>query len=204
MSDSEQNTIFETASAVSSAVKAMPRAGSKSPAPHALSTAALAVAAQHFERAYSPIVLAGVRPRDRGRAGRGNRSYRFISATSSRSATSAGYYFGNIVGISLMSLLAFQTADIYQVQAFRGHEKQYMRLASAWSVVFLLAVTTSFFTKSGDEFSRVWLGSYYVVGLLVAHRIPARSVSPGAPLDTRKVASTAAPSLSARAAAARR
>ena len=59
-----------------------------------------------------------------------------------------------------MSLLAFQTADIYQVQAFRGHEKQYMRLASAWSVVFLLAVTTSFFTKSGDEFSRAWLGAF--------------------------------------------
>ena len=37
-------------------------------------------------------------------------------------------------------MLAFQTADIYQVQAFRGHEKQYMRLASAWSVVFLLVI----------------------------------------------------------------
>ena len=37
-------------------------------------------------------------------------------------------------------MLAFQVADIYQVQAFRGHEKQYMRLASAWSVVFLIAM----------------------------------------------------------------
>ena len=59
-----------------------------------------------------------------------------------------------------------QAADIYQVQAFRGHEKQYMRLASAWSVVFLLAIATSYFTKSGDQFSRVWLGSFYVVGLV--------------------------------------
>jgi Undecaprenyl-phosphate glucose phosphotransferase len=82
------------------------------------------------------------------------------------------YYIGSIIGISLLSLLAFQAADIYQVQAFRGHEKQYMRLASAWSVVFLIAVTASYFTQWGDEFSRAWLGSFYVVGLfaLIAFR----------------------------------
>src|SRR6185295_9813544 len=53
----------------------------------------------------------------------------------------------------------------YQVQAFRGHEKQYFRLASAWSVVFLIVIGVSFFAKAGDLFSRVWLGSFYVVGL---------------------------------------
>ena len=37
-------------------------------------------------------------------------------------------------------MLAFQAADIYQVQAFRGYEKQYFRLASAWSVVFLIVI----------------------------------------------------------------
>ena len=64
-----------------------------------------------------------------------------------------------------LSTLAFQTADIYQVQAFRGHEKQYMRLASAWSVVFLIVIGASFFAKAGDMFSRVWLGTFYVSGL---------------------------------------
>ena len=63
-------------------------------------------------------------------------------------------------------MLAFQAADIYQVQAFRGHEKQYFRLASAWSVVFLIVIGVSFFAKAGDQFSRVWLGSFYVVGLI--------------------------------------
>ena len=47
-------------------------------------------------------------------------------------ADNARYYLGSIFGISLFSLFAFQAADIYQIQAFRGHEKQYMRLASAW------------------------------------------------------------------------
>ena len=72
----------------------------------------------------------------------------------------------------MLSMLAFQTADIYQVQAFRGHEKQYMRLASAWSVVFLIVIGASFFAKAGEMFSRVWLGSFYVSGLaaLIASR----------------------------------
>jgi Undecaprenyl-phosphate glucose phosphotransferase len=78
----------------------------------------------------------------------------------------AWYYVGAIVGIAIMAMLAFQVADIYQVQAFRGHEKQYMRLASAWSVVFLIAISLSFFAKTGDQFSRAWLGAFYVLGLL--------------------------------------
>ena len=81
-------------------------------------------------------------------------------------------YLGAIFAIGVLSTLAFQTADIYQVQAFRGHEKQYMRLASAWSVVFLIVISASFFAKAGLMYSRVWLGLYYVIGLaaLVASR----------------------------------
>ncbi|MGH6742955.1 MAG: sugar transferase, partial [Bradyrhizobium sp.] len=75
-------------------------------------------------------------------------------------------YFVAIGAVSVLAMLAFQTADIYQVQAFRGHEKQYYRLASAWSVVFLLVIGVSFFAKAGDQFSRIWLGCFYVVGLL--------------------------------------
>jgi Undecaprenyl-phosphate glucose phosphotransferase len=71
-----------------------------------------------------------------------------------------------------MAMLAFQVADIYQVQAFRGHEKQYMRLASAWSVVFLIAMALTFFAKADAHFSRAWLGGFYVIGLaaLIASR----------------------------------
>jgi Undecaprenyl-phosphate glucose phosphotransferase len=68
--------------------------------------------------------------------------------------------------IAGVAMLAFQIADIYQVQAFRGHEKQYMRLASGWSVVFLIVISLSFFAKAGQEFSRIWLGSFYFVGLI--------------------------------------
>ncbi len=74
-------------------------------------------------------------------------------------------YIAATFGVAVLSLLAFQIADIYQVQAFRGHEKQYMRLASAWSLVFLVVIGASFFAKAGEMFSRVWLGSFYVAGL---------------------------------------
>src|ERR1700733_431480 len=162
MSSPETTTLFDT-TAVSSAVKAMPSV--KPQPPRALSSAAQDVIAEDFKRAYSPVVLAGA-----------VRAIEVVLVATVGLVLYVGYvvpdngfsryYFGAIAGISLMALLAFQAADIYQVQAFRGHEKQYMRLASAWSVVFLLAVAVSFFAKAGDEFSRVWLGSYYVVGLI--------------------------------------
>src|SRR5205823_13666100 len=83
------------------------------------------------------------------------------------------HYVSAILGIGTLAMLAFQVADIYQVQAFRGYEKQYFRLASAWSVVFLIAIGATFFAKVGVQFSRVCLGSFYVLGLfaLVAFRL---------------------------------
>src|SRR6202034_329110 len=168
MISSEQGSIFD-ADSVSSAVKAIPRV-QPSP-PRQLSPSALLVATQDFKAAYSPIVLAG--------------TVRLIEAALIVAVGLAIYfwyvvpgngfawhYIGAIAGIAGLSMLAFQTADIYQVQAFRGHEKQYMRLASAWSVVFLIAISVSFFAKAGDQFSRAWLGAFYVLGLfaLIAFR----------------------------------
>jgi Undecaprenyl-phosphate glucose phosphotransferase len=129
-----------------------------------LSPEALAVAATQPPAPISPIVLAGF-----------VRMIEFalivvvglaIFAVYLPSATGLVWqYLAAIAAIGFLSMLAFQTADIYQVQAFRGHEKQYMRLASAWSVVFLIVIGTSFFAKAGLMYSRVWLGSYYVGGL---------------------------------------
>jgi len=167
MSSRDHSIIFE--SAVPSATATIPRSKPNSPAP--LSLAALKVAAQPFARAYSPIVLAG--------------TVRLIEAALVALAGFAVYvcyvvptdgfawhYIAAIGGIALLAMLAFQAADIYQVQAFRGHEKQYMRLASAWSVVFLIAIGVSFFAKAGVQFSRAWLAGFYVFGLcaLIAFR----------------------------------
>jgi FlaA1/EpsC-like NDP-sugar epimerase len=116
--------------------------------------------------AWSPIVVAGI-----------VRLAEFLLIITVGVAVYLGYlvpiegfawrYVGAIFGVAVLAMLAFQCADIYQVQAFRGYEKQYFRLASAWSVVFLLTITATFFAKAGDHYSRIWLGAFYVVGLIV-------------------------------------
>src|SRR5215212_8411127 len=131
----------------------------------ALSPAAVQVASQPIPTAYSPIVLAGT-----------VRLIELLLIMLVGAAIYVGYvvpidgfewlYVGAITSIGVLAMLAFQAADIYQVQAFRGYEKQYFRLASAWSVVFLIAIGATFFAKIGDQFSRIWLGSFYVLGLL--------------------------------------
>jgi len=165
MSSVEHGTIFETAAAVSSAVKSMPRPQAKLSSSRGLSVAAIEVAAQQFKRAYSPIVLAGlVRVTEVALVVLIGLLVYFWHVVPIEGF--AWYYVGAVVGIAFLSMLAFQAADIYQVQAFRGHEKQYMRLASAWSVVFLICISGSYFTKTGDQFSRAWLGGFYVLGLM--------------------------------------
>lgn len=130
-----------------------------------LTPEALAVASKPLPPAISPIVLAGV-----VRIG----EFALIIAVgmalfATYLPAGEGYVWRYLVAslvIASLSTLAFQVADIYQVQAFRGLEKQYMRMASAWSVVFLIVIGASFFAKAGEMYSRVWLGTYFMVGIV--------------------------------------
>jgi len=134
--------------------------------PRTLSPLAQTIAAQPLPVAYSPIVLAGL-----------VRLVEFGLVVLTGCAVYIAYvvpiegfawhYFAAIAAVGILATLSFQAADIYQVQAFRGYEKQYFRLASAWSVVFLMVIGISFFAKAGDQYSRIWLGSFYVAGLVV-------------------------------------
>ena len=152
--------------AVMSAANAAPPGPNAETGGRRLSSAAEVIAAKPTASAYSPIVVAGF--------------VRFIETALVivvglaihlfYVAPHEGlelHYLGAILVIAVLAMLAFQIADIYQVQAFRGLEKQYFRLASAWSVVFLIVISGSFFAKMGDQFSRVWLGGFYVIGLVV-------------------------------------
>jgi len=162
MLELDPRKMMSVASAVAATVD---RAAVATGGPKALSPAALNVADQPTATAYSPIVLAGM-----------VRMIEFVLTVLVGLAVYVGYvvpldgfewhYVAAILGIAVLAMLAFQAADIYQVQAFRGYEKQYFRLASAWSVVFLIAIGATFFAKVGDHYSRLWLGSFYVAGLL--------------------------------------
>jgi hypothetical protein len=91
--------------------------------PHSLSPEALAVAGKPLQTPVSPIVLAGI-----------VRMVEFALIVIVGMAifwaylpSGQGLYLRYQVAtllIAALSMLAFQTADIYQIQAFRGYEKQ--------------------------------------------------------------------------------
>jgi Undecaprenyl-phosphate glucose phosphotransferase len=142
-----------------------------------LTPAALAVASQKVQTAYSPIVIAGfVRAAD------------FVLIALIGIALYLGYvthidgfswnYVFAIVAIAAAAVICFQAADLYEVQVFRGQLRQMTRMISSWAFVFLLFIGASFFAKLGDTVSRVWLSAFFFVGLaaLVSTRIVLRAV----------------------------
>jgi Undecaprenyl-phosphate glucose phosphotransferase len=142
-----------------------------------LSPAALAVANQKVARAYSPIVIAGA-----------IRLIDFVMISLIGIALYllyvmplAGFhweYVAAIVAMTLTAVICFQAADIYQVQIFRGQLRQMTRMISSWAFVFLLFIGVSFFAKLGSEVSRLWLSSFFFVGLaaLIAERLLLRAL----------------------------
>src|SRR3954466_15793407 len=151
-----------------------------------LSPAALAVTNPKVRAAYSPIVIAGaVRVAD------------FVILSLVGIALYFGYvarlsgfnwqYIAAILAMAAAAVMCFQAADIYEVQVFRGQLKQMTRMISAWSFVFLLFIGASFFAKLGGEVSRLWLGGFFLGGLvaLVGERLFLRALVRGWARDGR-------------------
>jgi Undecaprenyl-phosphate glucose phosphotransferase len=142
-----------------------------------LSPAALAVANQKVSRAYSPIVIAGA-----------VRLVDFVMLSLIGIALYCAYvvrltgfhweYVAAIFGMTVTAVICFQAADIYEVQVFRGQLRQMTRMISSWAFVFLLFIGASFIVKLGSEISRVWLSTFFVVGLaaLVTERFFLRTM----------------------------
>jgi Undecaprenyl-phosphate glucose phosphotransferase len=130
-----------------------------------LTPEALAIASQKVRRAYSSVIITGiVRIVDFALL-----SVIGIALYASYVARIDGFlweYVAAIVAMAVAAVICFQAADIYQVQIFRGHLKQNTRMVSAWAFVFLLFIGISFFAKLGGAVSRVWLSSFFIVGLL--------------------------------------
>ncbi|MGY4170562.1 FlaA1/EpsC-like NDP-sugar epimerase [Bradyrhizobium sp. USDA 4529] len=144
-----------------------------------LSPAALAVTNQKVRGAYSPVVIAGVvRLADfvlLSLVGVGL----YLAYVRPLAGGSIHWgYIASILGMSAAAVVCFQAADIYQVQIFRGQLRQMTRMISSWAVVFLLFIGISFLVKLGGEVSRVWLSSFFCVGLavLIAERLLLRSM----------------------------
>jgi Undecaprenyl-phosphate glucose phosphotransferase len=131
-----------------------------------LSPAALAVAGQKVRPAYSPIVIAGaVRVIDFALLSLAGIII-YLGYVLPRSGFSWEYILA-ILALSAATVVCFQTADIYQLQMFRGQFQQLTRMVSSFASVFLLFIGASFFAKLGGEVSRFWLATFFLVGLTV-------------------------------------
>ena len=159
--------------------------------PVQLSPLAQLVAAQHIAPAFSPIVVAGI-----------VRLAEFCLIALIGVATYFGYvypaygvfdwyYIATAFGVARSPMIAFQAADIYQVHAFRNPVSQCARLTVAWSVVFLVVVTLAFFAQLGGMYSRLWLASFYAIGLFTLYAVGSRS-SASCGAGPAKAGSTAA------------
>lgn len=142
-----------------------------------LTPAALAVANEKVQRAYSTVVITGI--------------VRFADFVL-LSAVGLGLYLwyvtpidgfswrytAAVFAVAACAVISFQAAEIYDVQAFRGQLRQMTRIASSWAFVFLLFIGASFFAKVGDVISRVWLSAFFFTGLAVlfADRIVLRAL----------------------------
>jgi Undecaprenyl-phosphate glucose phosphotransferase len=138
--------------------------GTASPgAPRPLSRAAMEMAAKPTRPAFSPIVVAG--------------AFRAIEIAVIALAGFVAHYLYlfptvsltwsyslTIAGIALLSVIIFQAADVYEIHALRRPSGQLPRLFSAWSVVFLIATTVTFFAKLDVTLSRIWLVTFYAMG----------------------------------------
>jgi Undecaprenyl-phosphate glucose phosphotransferase len=142
-----------------------------------LTPAALAVANQKVSCAYSPIVITGaVRLVDFAML-----SLIGIALYFAYVVRLTGFhweYVAAIFGMTATAVICFQASDIYEVQVFRGQLRQMTRMISSWAFVFLLFIGASFIVKLGNEISRVWLSTFFFVGLaaLVTERVFVRTL----------------------------
>ncbi len=131
-----------------------------------LSVAARLVAASLSRSPVSPILLAGVARLIEFAAVLlvGAIAY-FAYVTPTDGAS--WWYAVPLVGGSLAAVVMIQFADGYSIVAFRRGALQLGRVFLAWTMVFVLFAVVTFLAKIGDTYSRVWVTSWYVSGLLV-------------------------------------
>ena len=162
MENFDAQAMVNAASAAAAAAAGMPRPPGKR---RELSAEAMAVASEYVPMSYPPVVVAGIA--------------RFIEfcliaivgfaiyAIYVLPTNNFGWHYPlAIAGVTIVSVLAFQTAGIYRMQSFRSRASQYARMIAAWLIVFLLLSATIFLGKMQDEFSRVWMLAFFSIGFV--------------------------------------
>ena len=74
-------------------------------------------------------------------------------------------YVAAVLGVTACASLSFQAVGAYSSGALTSFLRTGMKIACAWTFVFLGALACMFLLKLGDSFSRVWLVGWYGGGL---------------------------------------
>ncbi|WP_019903837.1 undecaprenyl-phosphate glucose phosphotransferase [Methylobacterium sp. 77] len=77
-----------------------------------------------------------------------------------------------ILSVAGLAVALFQIFGSYRIAAFRSFFKPALRLTAAWSLTFLVVATVMVFAKVADHYSRIWLATFFALGLslLLAER----------------------------------
>lgn len=74
-------------------------------------------------------------------------------------------YMGASFVAAACAILCFQAFQLYDIVTFSSTFKQTTRVVTAWSLLFGVLLVAAFFAKLGQEFSRVWVATWFVSGL---------------------------------------
>ena len=77
------------------------------------------------------------------------------------------HYPAVIAGASLLAVILLDITDCYQLAALMRPLSSVARIAIVWAGTLALFAVVGFFLKLADDFSRVWFGGWFVVGLAV-------------------------------------
>lgn len=78
-----------------------------------------------------------------------------------------------ILATAALTILGFQAFHLYDISVLSNASRQVARISTAWTLMFATLMAAAFFTKLGQEYSRVWVVTWYLSGLsgLVLFRI---------------------------------
>ncbi len=74
-------------------------------------------------------------------------------------------YLVSTLSVAGLAVLTFEVMQLYQIPVFKTLLHQLSRVAAAWTLVFAMVMAVMFFAKIGDQYSRLWLGVWYLAGL---------------------------------------
>jgi hypothetical protein len=76
-------------------------------------------------------------------------------------------YLATVLIAALANSLLVQGLDLYSVPALSAFVRSFARIGLAWTVVMAGLMAGAFLGKVGADFSRVWIATWYLSGLLV-------------------------------------